>query len=90
MSIHIGQAGIQIGNACWERFAIEHGINVDGTLKPDFDQCAIYKDGPPVTFFEAASEGRYIPRSLLIDLEQTVIGMYYHILKLSILYFLLT
>lgn len=26
-SIHIGEAGIQIGNACWELFCLEHGIN---------------------------------------------------------------
>ena len=25
--IHIGQAGIQIGNACWELFCLEHGIH---------------------------------------------------------------
>jgi len=24
--IHIGQAGIQVGNACWELFCLEHGI----------------------------------------------------------------
>lgn len=30
--LHIGQAGIQIGNACWELFAQEHGITPEGTL----------------------------------------------------------
>lgn len=24
--LHIGQAGIQVGNACWELFCLEHGI----------------------------------------------------------------
>ena len=24
--IHIGQAGIQGGNACWELFCLEHGL----------------------------------------------------------------
>lgn len=28
VSIHIGQAGIQVGNACWELFCLEHGIQV--------------------------------------------------------------
>jgi hypothetical protein len=28
LSIHIGQAGIQVGNACWELFCLEHGIQV--------------------------------------------------------------
>lgn len=26
ISIHIGQAGIQVGNACWELYCLEHGI----------------------------------------------------------------
>lgn len=32
ISIHIGQAGIQVGNACWELYCIEHGIQPDGQL----------------------------------------------------------
>ncbi|EJD75589.1 hypothetical protein LOAG_17302 [Loa loa] len=28
ISIHIGQAGVQIGNACWELYCLEHGIQV--------------------------------------------------------------
>jgi len=30
ISIHIGQAGVQIGNACWELYCLEHGINPSG------------------------------------------------------------
>jgi tubulin alpha len=30
ISIHIGQAGIQVGNACWELYCLEHGIQPDG------------------------------------------------------------
>nr|XP_015199558.1 PREDICTED: tubulin alpha chain [Lepisosteus oculatus] len=26
ISIHVGQAGVQIGNACWELYCLEHGI----------------------------------------------------------------
>ena len=26
ISIHVGQAGCQIGNACWELYCLEHGI----------------------------------------------------------------
>jgi len=26
ISIHIGQAGIQTGNSCWELYCLEHGI----------------------------------------------------------------
>ena len=32
ISIHVGQAGIQIGNACWELFCLEHGIKPDGRM----------------------------------------------------------
>ena len=30
ISIHLGQAGCQIGNACWELYCLEHGIQPDG------------------------------------------------------------
>ena len=33
LSVHIGQAGVQIGNACWELYCLEHGIKPDGTLE---------------------------------------------------------
>jgi Tubulin/FtsZ family, GTPase domain len=36
ISIHIGQAGIQVGNSCWELYCLEHGIQPDG-LMPRFD-----------------------------------------------------
>lgn len=32
ISIHVGQAGVQIGNACWELYCLEHGIQPDGQL----------------------------------------------------------
>ena len=33
ISIHIGQAGIQVGNACWELYCLEHGIQPDGQVR---------------------------------------------------------
>jgi len=30
VSVHIGQAGVQIGNACWELYCLEHGISPSG------------------------------------------------------------
>ncbi|KFG51047.1 putative alpha-tubulin I, partial [Toxoplasma gondii p89] len=30
ISLHIGQAGVQVGNACWELFCLEHGIGSGG------------------------------------------------------------
>lgn len=72
LSIHVGQAGIQIGNACWERYTIEHGINPDGTRKPEVEPCS--DEDYLMTFFEPNSRGEYVPRTLLVDLEPGPIG----------------
>ena len=32
VGIHIGQAGVQIGNACWELFCLEHGKSIAVSL----------------------------------------------------------
>jgi tubulin alpha len=69
ISIHIGQAGVQIGNSCWELYCLEHGIAPDGTL--------LQKDGPIddsfSTFFSETGAGKHVPRAIFVDLEPTVI-----------------
>ena len=35
ISIHMGQCGIQTGNACWELYCLEHGIQPDGQMPSD-------------------------------------------------------
>lgn len=30
INLHLGQAGVQIGNACWELFCLEHQIDPSG------------------------------------------------------------
>eukprot|EP00605_Chrysophyceae_sp_TOSAG23-4_P000462 GSChrysophyteH1.ASY1.ANO1.520.1 assembled CDS len=35
LSIHLGQAGVQTGNACWELYCLEHGIQPDGQMPSD-------------------------------------------------------
>ena len=30
-----GEPGVQIGNACWELFCLEHGIQPDGQMPSD-------------------------------------------------------
>ena len=32
ISVHVGQAGVQMGNACWELYCLEHGIQPDGQV----------------------------------------------------------
>ena len=69
INIHIGQAGVQMGAACWELYCLEHNINPDGTLNASGD----VKDQGFSTFFSATGEGRYVPRALFVDLEPSVI-----------------
>jgi tubulin alpha len=72
INIHIGQAGCQVGNACWELFAQEHGINKDGTLSNKV------KGDSPSTFFQETKSGKYVPRALFVDLEPSVVDAIRH------------
>ncbi|ETN85539.1 hypothetical protein RB195_006569 [Necator americanus] len=69
ISIHVGQAGVQMGNACWELYCLEHAIQPDGRMIDfnDDDQDAFN------TFFAETIGGKHVPRCLLIDLEPTVV-----------------
>ena len=42
--MHVGQAGGQMGNACWELYCLEHGIQPDGQMPSDktIGQCLFY------------------------------------------------
>lgn len=70
LSVHIGQGGVQIGNACWELYCLEHGIQPDGMLPSD--SCT--NDEGFQTFFSETGGGKYVPRAVFLDLEPTVIG----------------
>eukprot|EP00095_Tigriopus_kingsejongensis_P006234 maker-scaffold301_size216225-snap-gene-1.19 protein:Tk06234 transcript:maker-scaffold301_size216225-snap-gene-1.19-mRNA-1 annotation:"protein tba-9" len=71
ISIHVGQAGCQIGNACWELYCLEHGIQPDGTI-PNDDDIGI-EDDSFNTFFSETGSGKHVPRAVFVDLEPTVI-----------------
>ncbi|KAG0348499.1 Tubulin alpha-1 chain [Podila humilis] len=71
ISVHVGQAGIQIGNACWELYCIEHGIDPDGTITSD--KRAAQVDSSASTFFSETGAGKHVPRAILVDLEETVV-----------------
>ena len=71
LSIHIGQAGIQCGNACWELFCLEHGIQPDGQMPSD--KTIGGGDDAFNTFFSETGAGKYVPRTVFVDLEPTVI-----------------
>ncbi|KAI3381983.1 hypothetical protein SNEBB_008054 [Seison nebaliae] len=70
ISIHVGQAGVQIGNACWELYCLEHGISVDGTLSKEM---VAQDDSSFTTFFSDTGTGKHVPRAVFVDLEPTVI-----------------
>ena len=69
--IHIGQAGIQIGNACWELFCLEHGIQPDGQMPSD--KTIGGGDDAFNTFFSETGAGKHVPRTVFVDLEPTVV-----------------
>ncbi|KAI8093065.1 tubulin alpha-1 chain [Halteromyces radiatus] len=69
ISVHVGQAGVQIGNACWELYCAEHGIQPDGRL-PEGSAIA---DHSFETFFSETGNGKYVPRTVMVDLEPSVV-----------------
>eukprot|EP01134_Creolimax_fragrantissima_P002895 CFRG2895T1 len=71
ISIHIGQAGCQIGNACWELYSLEHGIEKDGRMSAQ--QMAEPSEDSYSTFFSETGSGKHVPRAVFVDLEPSVI-----------------
>ena len=67
ISIHIGQAGAQVGSTCWELFCLEHGISPDGSSDPPPSQTRIH------TFFEEHKPHEFRSRSVFVDLEPSAI-----------------
>jgi len=67
--VHLGQAGVQTGNACWELFCLEHGIQPDGQQP----EGAAIEDDSFNTFFTETGAGKFVPRCLMVDLEPTCV-----------------
>eukprot|EP00731_Ephydatia_muelleri_P026673 Em0018g773a len=71
VSIHIGQAGCQIGNACWELYCLEHNLSPEGSV---LSTDGVGSKGDSFgTFFSETQAGKHVPRALYVDLEPTVI-----------------
>ncbi|XP_044727446.1 tubulin alpha chain-like [Chrysoperla carnea] len=73
ISIHLGQAGCQIGSACWELFCLEHGITPDGCMPKLPCTPGSPFDTSFETLFNENEACRFTPRALFLDLEPTVI-----------------
>ncbi|XP_077951234.1 tubulin alpha chain isoform X1 [Gasterosteus aculeatus] len=71
ISMHVGQAGVQMGNACWELYCLEHGIQPDGQMPSD--KTIGGGDDSFNTFFSETGAGKHVPRAVFVDLEPTVI-----------------
>ncbi|KAM3877048.1 tubulin alpha chain, testis-specific-like [Diretmus argenteus] len=71
ISIHVGQAGVQVGNSCWELYCLEHGIQPDGQMPSD--KTVGGGDESFSTFFSQTDKGKRCPRAVFVDLEPTVI-----------------
>merc|ERR1712028_197584 len=62
ISIHIGQGGCQTGNACWELYCLEHGIQPDGQMPSD--KTIGGGDDSFNTFFSETGAGKHVPRTI--------------------------
>ena len=75
ISIHIGQGGCQIGNACWELYCLEHGIQPDGQMPSD--KTIGGGDDSFNTFFSETGAGKHVPRTVRGWLRRNWISMLY-------------
>uniref|UniRef100_A0A4W5LVT9 Tubulin alpha 4b n=1 Tax=Hucho hucho TaxID=62062 RepID=A0A4W5LVT9_9TELE len=60
-----------MGNACWELYCLEHGIQPDGQMPSD--KTIGGGDDSFNTFFSETGAGKHVPRAVFVDLEPTVI-----------------
>lgn len=60
-----------MGNACWELYCLEHGIQPDGQMPSD--KTVGSGDDSFNTFFSETGSGKHVPRAVFVDLEPTVV-----------------
>eukprot|EP00759_Apiculatamorpha_spiralis_P038405 PhF_6_TR37622/c0_g1_i2/m.55941/K07374/TUBA; tubulin alpha len=71
VSVHVGQAGVNLGESQWDLFRKEHGIEADGTTTTK-DQTTIdhgYRD----FLFSENANGSYTARAVFCDTEKDII-----------------
>lgn len=77
-----------MGNACWELYCLEHGIQPDGQMPSD--KTIGGGDDSFNTFFSETGSGKHVPRAVFVDLEPSVIGeLKYLLFKITSIKFLI-
>lgn len=69
ISVNIGQAGSQIGDAIWRLYCQEHEISAEGKCEMQGDSFSSNLS----SFFEERNGAKYVPRAIFVDTEPTVI-----------------
>eukprot|EP00928_Gymnodinium_smaydae_P097950 TRINITY_DN8998_c0_g1_i2.p1 TRINITY_DN8998_c0_g1~~TRINITY_DN8998_c0_g1_i2.p1 ORF type:complete len:485 (-),score=89.66 TRINITY_DN8998_c0_g1_i2:82-1536(-) len=66
ITLHIGQAGCQVGSHVWELFCAEHGISHNGMkdLSGNDEDDTTYE-----AFFSETSSGKHVPRAIFADTD---------------------
>jgi len=68
LTVNVGQAGIQLGNAVWAQYCAEHLIEPTGKLAEKAPEDKYF-----TTFFEETGTGQFVPRNISVDLEPSVV-----------------
>lgn len=69
LSLHIGQAGIQVGSAIFEQYCAEHKIDTSGNGGVGGENF--------LSFFDETAAAQFVPRCLFFDSEAGAIGVYH-------------
>jgi tubulin beta len=69
ISVQVGQCGNQVGSRFWQTISQEHSILPSGQYIGDLDQQLEMID----TYFDQSSEGTFVPRTVLLDLDPTTL-----------------
>ncbi|VDL26861.1 unnamed protein product [Hymenolepis diminuta] len=72
ISVFSGQCGVQVSQAVWELMAVEHGVGPNGLLIDPSMETAYDRLAGNV-FFMVDNKDRYVPRTLIMDSEPSVI-----------------
>ncbi|CAL6066863.1 Beta-tubulin [Hexamita inflata] len=68
LTIQVGQCGNNLASSFWEGSMLEHYIQADGLLIDPLEPV-----GNQSVYFQEASNGRHVPRSVLVDLDRTAL-----------------